>query len=234
MRYKANYLIEYRFQGSAKRNIRSMIHHLKEKFHLPSSGKVVPHITLAGGFTTDNEKKLLKDFVSICSKSPLSKFTIDGFGYFANETGVIYINIKADENLKKFRWNLSQTICKYCKLKKFDFIKDFKFHATLVLSLGDREFSRIKKYIDEVREPQYRQVLIRATILRNGKIWYEYDFLQRRLLNRTEALSKRELTKTFHLLDEYLKGNYNPDAGLVSNQESWISKIPFIGKFLAR
>ena len=214
-----------------------MINHLKKKFHLPTSSKVVPHISLAGGFTTNNEKQLLKDFVSICSKTPLCKYTVDGFGYFENETGVIFIEIKANENLKTFRWTLAQKLACYCKLKEFDHKQDFNFHATLVMNLKDHEFSRLKKYIDSRPEPKYKQVLIRATILKSGKILCEYDFLQRRLLNRNEALSKRELTRTFHLLDEFFKGNYNPNTGQPPKtnikQESWISKIPIIGKLFS-
>ena len=214
-----------------------MINHLKKKFHLPTSSKVVPHISLAGGFTTNNEKQLLKDFVSICSKTPLCKYTVDGFGYFENETGVIFINIKPNENLKTFRWTLAQKLAGYCKLKEFDYKRDFNFHATLVMNLKDHEFSRLKKYIDTQPEPKYKQVLIRVTILKNSKILCEYDFLQRRLLNRNEALSKRELTRTFHLLDEFFKGNYNPNTERPPKtnmkQESWISKIPIIGKLLS-
>jgi 2'-5' RNA ligase len=214
-----------------------MIDHLKKKFHLPYSGKAVPHISLAGGFTTNNEKQLLKDFVSICSKTPLCKFTIDGFGYFENETGVIFINIKPNENLKTFRWTVAQTISKYCNLREFDYKQDFKFHATLAMNLKDHDFSKIKKYIDEVKEPQYKQILIRVTILKNSRILCEYDFLQRRLLNRTEALSKRELTKTFHLIEEFFKGNYDPNVESAPKknykQESWLSKIPFIGKLFS-
>lgn len=214
-----------------------MINHLQKKFHLPYSGKAIPHISLAGGFTTNNEKQLLKDFVSICSKTPLCKFTIDGFGYFENETGVIFINIKPSENLKTFRWTVAQTISKYCKLREFDYKQDFKFHATLAMNIKDYDFSKIKKYIDTVTEPQYKQVLIRVTILKNSRILCEYDFLQRRLLNRTEALSKRELTKTFHLLEEFFKGNYDPNVESAPKknykQESWLSKIPFIGKLFS-
>jgi len=233
----AHYLIEYRFQGSSKYDIRNMINHLNKKFHLSSKGKAVPHISLAGGFTTCNEKQLLKDFVSICSNAPLCKFTIDGFGYFENETGVIFINIKPNENLKTFRWTLAQTLANHCKLREFDYKQDFKFHATLAMNLKDHDFYKIKKYIDDAKEPQYKQVLIRATILKNSRILCEYDFLQRRLLNRSEALSRRELTKTFQLLEEFFKGNYNPNEKpalkKIIKQESWLSKIPFIGKLFS-
>jgi 2'-5' RNA ligase len=231
-----HYLIEYRFQGSSKYEIREMINHLKRKFHLPPSGKSVPHITLAGGLTTSHERKLIKDFVSVCSKTPLCKYTVDGFGSFANEAGVIFINIIPNENLKTFRWTLAQTIAPYCNLKAFDYKQDFKFHATLAMNLNDRDFSRLRKYINTQPEPQYKQILIRVTILKNSKILCEYDFLQRRLLNRDEALSKTELTKTFHLLDEFFKGNFDPnDESLMKKnlQKSWIENIPIIGKLFS-
>jgi hypothetical protein len=103
------------------------------------------------------------------------------------------------------------------------------------MNLKDSDFSHIKRYIDSKPEPQFKQVLIRVTILKNSKILCEYDFLQRRLLNRNEALSKRELTRTFTLLDKYFKGDYNPNEASaqikITKPESWISKIPFIGKF---
>lgn len=230
-----HYLIEYRFQGSLKYDIREMIHHLEKKFHLSPSKKAVPHMTLCGGFTTKNEKQLIKDFVSICSDTPLCKYTIDGYGYFENETGVIFINVKPNENLKQFRWILAQTLANHCRLREFDYKQDFKFHATLAMNLKDSDFSRIKRYIDSKPEPQFKQVLIRVTILKNSKILCEYDFLQRRLLNRNEALSKRELTRTFTLLDKYFKGDYNPNEASaqikMTKPVSWISKIPFIGKF---
>jgi hypothetical protein len=237
----ASYLIEHRFQGSSQEDIRGMSNLLIKKFHLPSPGKVVPHITLVGGLTTENEGRLIKDFVSVCSKTPLCKYTVDGFGYFENETGVIFINIIPNENLKTFRSTLAQKIAGFCKLREFDYKQDFKFHATLAMNLNDHDFSRLKKYIDAQPEPKYKQVMIRTTILKNKQILCEYDFLQRRLLNREEALSRREFAKTRHLLDEYFKGNFDPNKEINNphtekpqktqlKQKSWISKIPFIGK----
>lgn len=231
----ARYLIEYRFQGGIKYDIREMIHHLEKKFNLSPSRKPVPHMTLCGGFTTKNEKQLVKDFIAICSDTPLCKYTIDGYGYFENETGVIFINIEPNENLKHFRWTLAQKLANHCRLKEFDYKQDFKFHATLAMNLKDRDFSRIKRYIDSKPEPQFKQVLIRVTLLKNGRILCEYDFLQRRLLNRNEALSKKELTRTFSLLDKYFKGDYNPNetSAPIKITESWLSKIPIIGKFFS-
>ena len=225
MKNDANYLIEYRFQGSSKHDIRKMILHLTKKFHLlyAQPQKPVPHISFVGGFSTTNEKKLVKDFTSCCETTPFCRFTVNGFGYFES-TRVIFIDIKPDNTLKQFRWNLSGCLAKYCSLKGFDYQEDFAFHATLALHLEENDFFRVKRYIDNQPKPRFTHYVLRATLLKNGKIFYEYDFLQRRLLNRNEALDKRELTRTFHLLDEFFKGNYDPNSKLRRQDSTSVQK----------
>ena len=217
MTNQANYLIEYRFQGSSKHDIRRMIFHLTNKFHLhyAQSKRPVPHITLVGGFTTNDEKQLVKDFASHCAATPFCKFTVNGFGYFP-DSRVVFIDIKPNYKLRQFRWNLAQRLARYCDLKCYDYKEEFAFHATLALNLEERDFARLKRYIDSQPEPQYSHYMLRATLLRNGKILHEYDFLQRRLLNRYEALDNRELSRTFQLLDNFFKGNYDPNAKIQS------------------
>jgi 2'-5' RNA ligase len=211
----ANYLIEYRFQGSSKYDIRRMILHLTNKFHLhyAQPKRPVPHITLAGGFTTNDEKQLVKDFASHCAATPLCGFTVNGFGYF-HDSRVVFIDINPSDKLKQFRWDLAQRLQRHCNLKSYDYQEEFAFHATLALHLGASDFIKVKRYIDSQPKPKYKHYLLRATLLRNGKILYEYDFLQRRLLSRNEALDKRELSHTFQLLDDFFKGNYDPNVGL--------------------
>jgi len=223
---KANYLIEYRFQGSFKHDIRQMILHLTNKFSLQDSQpkRPVPHITLVGGFTTDNERKLIKDFTLHCATTPFLWYKVNGFGYFYCPW-VVFIDIKPNENLKQFRWNLAQCLAKYCILNNRDYQEDFAFHATLALKLEEPDFARVKRYIDNQPKPQFTHYLIRATLLSNGKIFYEYDFLQRRLLNRDEALDKHELTRTFRLLNDFFKGNYDPNTKLKKDTKGIIQKI---------
>jgi hypothetical protein len=60
--------------------------------------------------------------------------------------------------------------------------------------------------------------------LKNGKILCEYDFLQRRLLDRNEALDKRELKRTFYLLGEFFKGNYDPNEKLSRQNGTMVRK----------
>ncbi|KUK99016.1 MAG: hypothetical protein XE10_1920 [Methanoculleus marisnigri] len=215
MTFRANYLIEYRFQGSSKHDIRRMILRLTNKFHLhyAQPKRPVPHITLVGGFTTNDEKQLVKDFASHCAATPLCRFTVDGFGYF-HDPRVVFIDINPSDKLKQFRWNLAQRLKRYCNLKSYDYQEEFAFHATLALRLGASDFIKVKRYIDSQSKPKYKHYMLRATLLRNGKILYEYDFLQRRLLNRNEALDKRLLSRTFQLLDDFFKGSYDPNTGL--------------------
>jgi calcineurin-like phosphoesterase family protein len=62
------------------------------------------------------------------------------------------------------------------------------------------KFNDIWNYVTNQEEPQIRQTLLRATLLKKGKILGEYDFLQKKLLNRRESLSKIQLRKTINLL----------------------------------
>jgi hypothetical protein len=55
------YLIDIRLMGSVKHQIRNLSNHVQEKFNLGDK-QVIPHITLAGPFSTRDEKKLVEDF----------------------------------------------------------------------------------------------------------------------------------------------------------------------------
>ena len=81
------YLIDIRLMGSVKQQIRALSNHLEEKFN---SGKklVVPHITLAGPFSTDNEEQLVEDFTRICTdQKEIPKYEVGGYGFF-DDTGL--------------------------------------------------------------------------------------------------------------------------------------------------
>lgn len=208
-----HYLIEYRFQGKAKTEIKQMVITLDKKFHLGLSIKPIPHISFAGPLATNDEARLIKDFTSLCKNTPFCSFKVNGFGFF-EKTKVVYINIDPSEKLKNFRWKLAQKIMKYCKLRDFDYKDDFEFHATLAMKLNNPEFLAIKKYIEKQNSPNYKHFLIRATIIKNSRILCEYDFLQRRLLTREEALNRNQLAITMKLLNDFFEGKYDPDEKL--------------------
>ena len=55
---------------------------------------------------------------------------------------------------------------------------------------------------------------MRITLLKGGKILREYDFLQKRLLNRRQALNKHITRNSKELLRKFFEGSYNPDEGV--------------------
>ena len=227
-----SYLIEFRFQGKAKYEIKRMIWSLNKKFHIRPNKRPVPHITLVGPLATNNEKRLIGDFNNICSSFPLMKFTVDGFDTF-NHSNVVYININPDKKLDEFRWELSQRLKSYCKLRPFDYERNFSFHATLAMRLPYNKFKIVKSYVHRMKRPKYRYVLVRATLLKGGIILREYDFLLRRPLTRRLAKSREIYSKTMDLLNAFFEGKYDPNQNIkeeVRNVQdkslfSWVKEI---------
>jgi hypothetical protein len=75
---------------------------------------------------------------------------------------------------------------------------------------------------------------MRVTLLKYGRILREYDFLQRKLLNRRQALNKHITRRSKTLLKEFMQGRYHPNNKVKStpllNKESFIVKIKrFLG-----
>jgi hypothetical protein len=152
---------------------------------------------------------LIKDFTTLCQSTPFCSFKVNGFGHF-KDSRVVYIDIVPSETLNVFRWNLSQKLKTYCTLRDFDYKKDFEYHATLAMRLDHQDFRAIKSYIEKRDPPKFKHYLIRATILKNSKILCEYDFLQRKLLNRSNALDRKKLAKTMSLLADFFKCKCDP------------------------
>ena len=199
---KENYLIEFRFHGYAKRYARELSEQISHKFHVKQvvrKGRP-PHITLFGGFSCDNEKELVQKFIKVCKSFDLIKFRLDDFGHIENR--VIFIDVKHSIELEELRLQLSKELMPVCKAKEWDKKESFVFHATLALKDIEYKFDKIWAYLQGMEKPNIEQHLLRLTLLRNGKILKEYDFIQRRLLRRDEALSKKLLKTTIGYLND--------------------------------
>jgi 2'-5' RNA ligase len=204
-----HYLIDIRLMGSVKNQIRNLSNHLSEKFNLGDK-RVIPHITLAGPFSTHHEKKLVADFTRICTNQKESpKYEVGSYGFF-DDSKVVYVTITPDENLKQFRYQLSQALSPYCSLRKYDLdsADEFRFHSTLAMKLDWLTFQRIKWHFRGQKSVIYRHHPIRATLLRNSKILCEYDFIQDRMLSRAQALSKATMMRDFDILKLWADGSW--------------------------
>lgn len=192
------FLIEFRFQGSAKQKIKGLIYEVNRKFNITTK-KTIPHITLLGPLTTRNERKLIGVFNNTCQNSKLMSFIAKDFGTFILKR-VVYIEITPSDELDEFRWTLQRRLKSFCRLKPLDYKKKYYFHATIVKHLPIIKFIRISSYINKKPKIDFKHFVARVTLLKNGKILREYDFLLRRPLTRNQALSKRVLAKTINLI----------------------------------
>ena len=203
-----HYLIDIRLMGSIKHQIRNLSNHLEERFNLGNK-RVIPHITLAGPFSTTDEQKLIEDFTSICTNQKvIPKYEVGGYGFF-DDSKVVFVAITPDENLKQFRYQLSRALLPYCSLRNYDLdsVEEFRFHATLAMKLDWLTFRRIKWYFRHQERVTYRHHPIRATLLRNTKILCEYDFIQERMLSRAQALSRATMKRDFDILKVWDDGS---------------------------
>ena len=194
-----DYLIEFRFSGYAKDTVKEIKKSISRNFHVTKK-KIVPHITIVGPLYTKDEKRLVKEVVSVVKNYKLIKCNFDGFESFENR--VIYVGIKPSEELKQLRLEIVEKLQEFCTLSVFDYDKSFTFHATLVLKDIQRKFDRIWNFLQSWKLPKLDQYVIRITILRESRILGEYDLLQRKLLDREQSRDRKIYRKTIELLNK--------------------------------
>jgi len=211
-----SYLIEFRFQSrKVKTHLQRIIYNIYRKFRV-GKGKKVSHISLVCITNTTNEKRLISDFARICSQTKQMKFAVNGFGTFDNNQ-VVYAKIDASTRLNDFRIKLVENIKSYCQVQPNDKNKDkdkFGYHSTLAMKMSPEKFNQVKRYVMRLPKPRYSHIVMRVTLLKRGKILKEYDFMQRRLLNRQQALNRYITRKSKSLLKQFMQGNHNPDRNI--------------------
>ncbi len=216
-------LIEVRI-GPGKRKLTSSILNVRHKCKVPPH-KIhrVPHVTLYGSFIANySQVQKVKDIITgISEKYSFLPYLVDGCKWVEGEKGkVIYFNIVPSRELKSFRKELVENLLNVVPItKSFDKAEDFLFHATLAYKLSSPEFNGIWSYVSGDKPILERIVslftgsedytmryfylpmyALRVTFLNNqSRIICEYDLLQKRLLSREEALSRREWQKTLRL-----------------------------------
>jgi len=202
------YLIDIRLMGPVKQQIRELSDRLQEKFR-PGIRPAAPHITLAGPFSTGDESRLVFDFTRVCTTlRNIPEYGVGGYSFF-DDTRVISVAIMPDGNLKEFRYRLAQAIAPYCTLREYDLVSadDFRFHATLAMKLDRLTYLRMKWHFRNQEPVVFRHHPIRATLLRNSRILCEYDFVQRRMLTRAQALGRATMKRDLEILRLWEDGN---------------------------
>ena len=225
-----SYLIEFRLRGFAKRYSQGLIKELGYKFKTKGMKNKKSHITLYGPFTTNNEKKMISRVLKLCKEYDRIYFSIKGINYFNNpKNKVVYLDIVPSEDLKEFRFKLASILKKITKTKSKEDVKtknQFSFHSTIAFKDIDYKLEKILNHLKRKNHPKIRQTLLRVTILKNGKILREYDFLLNKMLNRGQALSKNIFRETISKLkQEPLSRKMNKSRGIKPKQTSIWNKI---------
>jgi 2'-5' RNA ligase len=204
---RASYLLELRLSGSAKTYVKNIVFEVANSFGVKGviRKRVVPHVTIVGPITTTDERKLTDEMIRTCMNYDLMTIRFSGFRSFGNwlfGNRVIGVKIEPSHELEALRKELVEKLG-FCQLSKFD-RKEWKPHSTIAFKDIDQKFGEIKKYLENQSCPQIQHHVIRITLLKNARILCEYDFLQRRALNRYEALSRENRRMTLILLKKRL------------------------------
>jgi len=199
------YLIEIRLMGESKNLTRKLIYDLFHKFRVQGQvrKRPVPHVTLFGPFACRDIRTVIHDIGEVGSKYTELPYDIDGFDYFelkkkflfittSTKKNVIYLKIIPSEDLKDFRHELAKKLLKYTDAvnASHDSRDKFKFHATIAMKDIHHKFDEIWGYLKNY-DIKTKGMCYRITLLKQGKIMYEYDMPTKRLLNRRQSLSRR-------------------------------------------
>jgi 2'-5' RNA ligase len=212
------YTIEFRLQGYAKKHAKNLIYGPARKIGIKgvTRKKAAPHVTLFGPFTTRYEEKMVSEVVNVAKKFTLVPFKIKGFNFVDNETNkVIYLDIEPSDELKQLRFEMSNRLRKITNTKSSQDRKNknaFHFHAPIAFKDIDKKFDQIWSYLTRIEwnyrkkmeEPNSDQYLLRINILKGRRLLCKYDILQKRRLNRIQALSKYIHKKTSNMLKKQI------------------------------
>ena len=197
------YLIELRLDGTAKSVTRNLTYNIAKKFHVKGNirKRPVPHVTLFGPFYTRQISDVIQSIKDIGIQFSSLDYKVDGFNYFEKKKtflkipvgkrkSVIYLNIIPHDSLISCQKMLAKRLFSITNTSEFDDPKDdFYFHATIAMKDISDKFDKIWEYLDNLGI-NFEDSCYRLTLLREGKIMYEYDLTTKRLLNRRQSLSK--------------------------------------------
>ena len=209
-------LIEVRIGPGKRKLAQSILQVNRLSGTPPEKMHRVPHISLYGGFQANVRQvgRVKEALLSVGRNYSFLPYLIDGFRWINGRQGrVIYFNIVPSAGFMKFRQELAQRLLRIVpETRPFDKEEEFLFHSTLAYRLDSREFERIWSYVGSDRSlaPKFSAQgadsedhhmryfylplnALRVTFLNDqSNMVCEYDFLQQRLLSRSESLSSGE------------------------------------------
>ncbi len=165
-------------------------------------GDTVPHLTFLRPFYTSNEEKLINKFEKILSSytEPIL-LKLNGFGIFDNEKKVIYGNLQKNEKINQMITTLEKGLEGLIKFKdkKIQLPEEknrINLHSTIIRNLSEKEYIKVKNFIDIQKFDPITQPLFRTYLLKNNHILREFDFYLNENLERVDAKKALLFRKT--------------------------------------
>jgi len=164
----------------------------------------VPHVTLFGPFGCKSIRDVIHVMGEVGSEYSELLYGIDGFDYFelkkkflfittSTRKNVIYLKIIPSDDLKVFRHKLAKKLLKFTDAvnTSHDSRDKFQFHATIAMKDIDQKFGEIWEYLKNYNI-KTKGTCYRITLLKQGKIMYEYELPTKRLLNRCQSFRTKK------------------------------------------
>jgi 2'-5' RNA ligase len=168
------YYLEIWLRGFAKDYLRKASTKDNEKYH--------PHITLVRPFDIlTNEVSIMQTITGFCQGTHPIQFTIKDRGSFGGN--LHYAKIINETNLLEFNNTLEKLL---------------ENSVTFAKKLDNKKVLHATYNADRIPSPcpKIDQYMLRLTAIRDKKIWFSYDFVTKKVLNREDSLSKELWHKT--------------------------------------
>lgn len=172
----------------------------------------VPHMTLYGPSEAKDLGKIVRKVEEVAKEFELVKVKTFGFDYFDNpDKKWVVVRVKPNQKLESLRYKLYQALRKISPPQTWDEEPSYKFHVSIGKTARGNTFNKLRHMVNQWSAPEMEQFLLRICIINGrGKIHKEYDLIQRRLLSRREALSRREKEVTLQGLRRLLGNSASP------------------------
>jgi len=175
------YFLEIWLRGFAKDYLRKRSIRDEESYH--------PHITFVRPFdlNNENEEPIRKEIVNFCHGKDSISFSLEGKNAF--EGGINYVPVINCEELLNFNGGLENLLNEHVRFVPK--LNDKKIlHATIDLKDGRFYCEKIDQY------------MLRLTGIKDKRIWFSFDFVTQKELDREESLNKAKWYRTVHQFSE--------------------------------
>jgi|CXWL01.1.fsa_nt_gi hypothetical protein len=141
-----------------------------------------PHITLVRPFSPKvDERSIQEKIIEICHGLSPIPFTLEGWGKFDN---IQYIPVNS-EGLLQLNDLMEHELNPYV-----EFVEKLNPEKILHIAI---------QVSDPEPFPRQNLHMVRLTCIRNKKIWFSYDFVTQKVLNREESLDEKRWQQTIDL-----------------------------------